>query len=377
MIYADHAATTRISEAAFLAMQECMRNCWGNPSTLYTLGRQASELLQQSREKIAGCLGASPKELYFTPGGSESDNQAVLSAAHAGALLGKKHIIASPIEHHAVLHSLEALQLQGFEVTFLPVGSDGIVKPSDLEAAIRQDTALVTIMMANNEIGTIQPIDEIGRICRKKQILFHTDAVQAVGHLPIDLSQLPVDYLSLSAHKFHGPRGVGALYVKKGVPVESLIHGGAQERGRRAGTENLPAVVGMAEALLESCNDLTASMQKVQALRDLLLEGLTAIPDLIVNGSLSERLPGNINVSIRGCEAEMLLLLLDQKGIAASSGSACTSGSLKPSHVLLALGRTPEEARSSLRLTLDTSNTKEEIVELITAIRECVQILQK
>lgn len=376
MIYADHAATTRISDTAFLAMQDCMKTCWGNPSSLYTLGRQAQERLQRSREAIAHCLGVSPKEIYFTSGGSESDTQAILSAAHAGAAVGKKHLISSAIEHHAVLHTLETLQVRGFEVTLLPVGQDGILDPSDLESAIREDTALVTIMTANNEIGTIQPADAISEICREKQVLFHTDAVQAVGHLPIDLSKHPVDYLSLSAHKFHGPRGIGVLYVKNKAPIESLIQGGAQERGRRAGTENLPAIAGMAAALQESCESLTSSMQSVRVLRDLLLEGLREIPEIAVNGSLKDRLPGNVNISIRGCEAEMLLLLLDQKGIAASSGSACTSGSLKPSHVLLALGRTPEEARSSLRLTLDVSNTKEEIAELITAVRECVQILR-
>ena len=401
MIYADHAATTRISATALSAMEECMQTCWGNPSSLYTLGRQASETLQKSRETIARCLGASPKEIFFTSGGSESDNQAILSAAHAGAAHQKKHLIASAIEHHAVLHTLEALEVQGFEVTLLPVGQEGLVNPSELEAAIREDTALVSIMMANNEIGTIQPVAALGEICRKRGILFHTDAVQAVGHLPIqlsqfsvaqpasepprssdaqsasELSQLPIDLLSLSAHKFHGPRGIGALYVRNGVPVEPLIYGGAQERGRRAGTENLPAIAGMAAALEECCKQMEASTSYVKKLRDQLWDGLSRIPGVILNGSPDHRLPGNLNLSIPGCDAEMMLLLLDQRGIAASSGSACTSGSLKPSHVLLALGRSQEEARASLRLTLDVDNTPEEIDAIIVAVKEVIKILKQ
>ena len=376
MIYLDHAATTRISPAALSAMQECIENCWANPSSLHTPGRQASECLQKSRETIAACLGASPKELTFTSGGSESDNQAILSAAHAGAKLGKRHLITSAIEHHAVLHTMAALRLQGFDVTFLPVNSEGIVDPDTLASAIRPDTALVSIMTANNEIGTLQPVQKLGTLCRERHIWFHTDAVQAVGHLPLNVNALPVDLLSLSAHKFHGPRGIGALYVRKGAPIEALILGGAQERGRRAGTENLPAIAGMAAALEESCTQLETKALQVKKLRDRLARTLCEINGVSVNGSMTSRLPGNLNLTISGCEAEMFLLLLDQKGVCASSGSACTSGSLDPSHVLLALGRTPKEARSSLRLTLDISNTEEEIERAGTVITEVIPYLR-
>lgn len=376
MIYLDHAATTRISPAALSAMQKCVENCWANPSSLHTPGRQASECLQKSRETIAACLGASPKELTFTSGGSESDNQAILSAAHAGAKLGKRHLITSAIEHHAVLHTMEALRLQGFDVTFLPVNPEGIVDPDTLASAIRPDTALVSIMTANNEIGTLQPVQKLGTLCRERHIWFHTDAVQAVGHLPLNVNALPVDLLSLSAHKFHGPRGIGALYVRKGAPIEALILGGAQERGRRAGTENLPAIAGMAAALEESCTQLETKALQVKKLRDRLARTLCEINGVSVNGSMTSRLPGNLNLTISGCEAEMFLLLLDQKGVCASSGSACTSGSLDPSHVLLALGRTPKEARSSLRLTLDISNTEEEIERAGTVITEVIPYLR-
>jgi cysteine desulfurase len=376
MIYADHAATTRISPVAQEEMLRIQNKCWGNPSSLYGLGRQASAELQTARESIAACLGASPKEIYFTSGGSESDNQAIRSAAHAGKKNGKCHLISSGIEHHAVLETLHQLELEGFQVTFLPVGADGVVTCSALASAIREDTALVTIMAANNEIGTIQPIKELALLCRERGILFHTDAVQAAGHLPLNMQELPVDYLSLSAHKFHGPRGTGVLYVRDRAPLESLILGGSQERSRRAGTENLPAIVGMAAALKEACARSEADHNALLALREELIDGLLTIPGCTLNGSRQQRLPGNVNVSFEGINSEMLLLILDQKGVAASAGSACTSGSLKPSHVLLALGQEPSLASGSLRLTIDYENQPEDIPAILHAVRESVSFLR-
>lgn len=376
MIYADAAATTRISSGAQNEMLRIQNQYWGNPSSLYTLGRQAAAELQTARETIASALGASPKEIYFTSGGSESDNQAIRSAAYAGRKTGKMHLISTAIEHHAVLETLHKLELEGFCVTLLPVGPDGIVKLSDLEAAVREDTALVSVMAANNEIGTIQPIEELADFCHEKGILFHTDAVQAVGHLPFNLQNLKADYLSLSAHKFHGPRGIGVLYVRSGAPLESLILGGSQERSRRAGTENLPAIAGMAAALKEACMVSEEEKASLLSMREQLLDGLLAIPGCHLNGSRTCRLPGNANVCFEGINSEMLLLILDQKGVAASAGSACTSGSLKPSHVLLALGLDAALASGSLRLTLDHTNRPEEIPEILRAVEESVTLLR-
>lgn len=361
MIYADHAATTKISETAKLAMLSAMEKDWYNPSSLYTPGQQASGTLMDARVRIARCLGCLPKEIYFTSGGSEADNQAILSAAAIGKRQGKMHIISTAFEHHAVLHTLKKLEKEGFEITLLDVGEKGIVSPAQVEKAIRPDTALVTVMYANNEIGTIQPISEIGAVCRQNGVLFHTDAVQAAGHLPINVEEDQVDMLSLSAHKFNGPKGIGVLYAKTGVFLTNLIEGGGQERGKRAGTENLPAIVGMAAALEEALAFQNERLVYVTQLRNQLIEGLKNIPDAILNGDEKSRLPGNVNFCFKGTEAEGLLLLLDNKGICASSGSACTSGFLDPSHVLLAIGRDKETARGSLRLTLDYENTKEEV----------------
>lgn len=376
MIYADHAATTKISETAKLAMLSAMEEDWYNPSSLYTPGQQASGTLMDARVRIARCLGCLPKEIYFTSGGSEADNQAILSAAAIGKRQGKMHIISTAFEHHAVLHTLKKLEKEGFEITLLDVGEKGIVSPAQVEKAIRPDTALVTVMYANNEIGTIQPIREIGAVCRQNGVLFHTDAVQAAGHLPINVKDDQIDMLSLSAHKFNGPKGIGVLYAKTGVFLTNLIEGGGQERGKRAGTENLPAIVGMAAALEEALALQNERLVYVTQLRNQLIAGLKNIPDAILNGDEKSRLPGNVNFCFKGTEAEGLLLLLDNKGICASSGSACTSGFLDPSHVLLAIGRDPETARGSLRLTLDYENTKEEVEMIIKAVAETVKILR-
>lgn len=376
MIYADHAATTKISETAKLAMLSAMEKDWYNPSSLYTPGQQASGTLMDARVKIARCLGCLPKEIYFTSGGSEADNQAILSAAAIGKRQGKMHIISTAFEHHAVLHTLKKLEKEGFEITLLDVGEKGIVSPAQVEKAIRPDTALVTVMYANNEIGTIQPIREIGAVCRQNGVLFHTDAVQAVGHLPINVEEDQVDMLSLSAHKFNGPKGIGVLYAKTGVFLTNLIEGGGQERGKRAGTENLPAIVGMAAALEEACSLQKERSIYVTKLREQLIKGLKKIPGALLNGDATNRLPGNVNFCFPDTEAEGLLLLLDNKGICASSGSACTSGFLDPSHVLLAIGRDKETARGSLRLTLDYENTKEEVEMIIKAVAETVKILR-
>lgn len=376
MIYADHAATTKISETAKLAMLSAMEEDWYNPSSLYTPGQQASGTLMDARVRIARCLGCLPKEIYFTSGGSEADNQAILSAAAIGKRQGKMHIISTAFEHHAVLHTLKKLEKEVFEITLLDVGEKGIVSPAQVEKAIRPDTALVTVMYANNEIGTIQPIREIGAVCRQNGVLFHTDAVQAAGHLPINVEEDQVDMLSLSAHKFNGPKGIGVLYAKTGVFLTNLIEGGGQERGKRAGTENLPAIVGMAAALEEALAFQNERLVYVTQLRNQLIEGLKNIPDAILNGDEKSRLPGNVNFCFKDTEAEGLLLLLDNKGICASSGSACTSGFLDPSHVLLAIGRDKETARGSLRLTLDYENTKEEVEMIIKAVAETVKILR-
>lgn len=376
MIYVDHAATTKMSETAKLAMLSAIEENWYNPSSLYTPGQQASGVLMDARVRISRCLGCLPKEIYFTSGGSEADNQAILSAAAIGKRQGKMHIISTAFEHHAVLHTLKKLEKKGFEVTLLDVGESGIVDPSQLEKAIRPDTALVTIMYANNEIGTIQPIQEIGAICRKNGVLFHTDAVQAVGHLPINIEKDQVDMLSLSAHKFNGPKGIGVLYAKTGVFLTNLIEGGGQERGKRAGTENLPAIVGMAAALEEACALQKERSIYVTKLRDQLIDGLKKISGALLNGDETRRLPGNVNFCFPDTEAEGLLLLLDNKGICASSGSACTSGFLDPSHVLLAIGRDKETARGSLRLTLDYENTPEEVETIIEAVTDTVRILR-
>lgn len=376
MIYADHAATTKISETAKLAMLSAMEKDWYNPSSLYTPGQQASGTLMDARVRIARCLGCLPKEIYFTSGGSEADNQAILSAAAIGKRQGKMHIISTAFEHHAVLHTLKKLEKEGFEITLLDVGEKGIVSPVQVEKAIRPDTALVTVMYANNEIGTIQPIREIGAVCRQNGVLFHTDAVQAAGHLPINVEEDQVDMLSLSAHKFNGPKGIGVLYAKTGVFLTNLIEGGGQERGKRAGTENLPAIVGMAAALEEACSLQKERSIYVTKLRDQLIDGLKKIPGALLNGDATNRLPGNVNFCFPDTEAEGLLLLLDNKGICASSGSACTSGFLDPSHVLLAIGRDKETARGSLRLTLDYENTKEEVEMIIKAVAETVKILR-
>lgn len=375
-IYADNAATTKINPVAMDVMNKCMTEVYGNPSSLHSAGQKAAEVMQKAREDIAQVLGADFREIYFTSGGTEADNQAIYSAAAFGEKKGKKHIISSAIEHHAVLHTLQRLEKEGFEVTLLDVGEDGVVRPEDVRQAIREDTALVTIMYANNEIGTLQPISEIAAICREKKVIFHTDAVQAVGHVPINVREQNIDMLSLSAHKFHGPRGIGVLYVRKGVPLFNLIEGGAQERGRRPGTENLSAIAGMAAALKEAVSHMAAAEEKVSSLRDILIEGLSKIPHARLNGDAKRRLPGNVNFCFEGIEGESLLLLLDNKGVAASSGSACTSGSLDPSHVLLALGLPHEVAHGSLRLSLSEENTKEEMYYIIDAVREVVEYLR-
>ena len=376
-IYADNAATTKMSKTAFEAMLPYITDIYGNPSSLHSAGQAAADALRKARADMADALGCEPSEIIFTSGGSEADNQAIISAAAIGEKKGKKHIISSAFEHHAVLHTLKKLEKQGFEVTLLDVGKNGIINPDDVAKAITDSTCLVTIMFANNEIGTIQPIAEIGKICRENGVIFHTDAVQAAGHIKIDVKEQNIDMLSLSAHKFHGPKGVGALYAKKGIRLINLIEGGAQERGKRAGTENVPAIVSMAAALTEAVRETDENAKKVSALRDRLIAGLSKIPHSALNGDPSRRLPGNVSFCFEGIEGESLLLLLDAKGICASSGSACTSGSLHPSHVLLAIGRPHEVAHGSLRLTLSEGNTEEEIDYMIKEITEVVGYLRE
>ena len=375
-IYADNAATTKMSETAINAMLPYMNEVYANASSLHSPGQRAKEALTSAREKIASLLGCDAREIIFTSGGSEADNQAIISAALAGEKKGKRHIISSAIEHHAVLHTLNKLEKSGFEITLLETGENGLITPEQVEDAIRPDTCLVTIMYANNEIGTIQPIVEIGKVCREKGVTFHTDAVQAAGHLQIDVKEQNIDMLSLSAHKFHGPKGIGVLYARKGIVLSNIIEGGAQERGKRAGTENLPAIMGMAAALEESVHNMKADNEKMTALRDRLIDGLSKIPHSILNGDPVKRLPGNVNFCFEGIEGESLLLLLDSKGVYASSGSACTSGSLEPSHVLLAIGRPHEIAHGSLRLTISPENTDDEIDYIIKAVDETVTYLR-
>ncbi|MDE5984844.1 MAG: cysteine desulfurase NifS [Eubacterium sp.] len=376
IIYADNAATTKLSKSSLDAMLPFFTDIYGNPSSLHILGQTAKEHLESSREIIAALIGAKPKEIYFTSGGSEADNQAIRTAAYLGKRKGKTHIISSKFEHHAVLHTLKALEREGYTITLLDVYSNGIVKAEDVENAITDDTCLVTIMTANNEIGTIQPITEIGRICREKGVLFHTDAVQAVGHIPVSVDDMQVDMLSASAHKFHGPKGIGFLYVKSGIPVANIIEGGAQERGKRAGTENIAAIAGMAAALKDAVKDLGENAVKIAAMRDSLIEGLQGIERSRINGDLENHLPGTLNMCFEGIEGESLLLLLNMRGICASSGSACTSGSLDPSHVLLAIGVPVEIAHGSLRLSLSEYNTMDEIEHIIKSVPEVVTYLR-
>ena len=376
MIYADNAATTKMSRAAIAAMTRCMEEEYGNPSSLYTLGQQAKETLERARAQIAAVIGAEPEEITFTSGGSEADNQALRSAAALGARAGKRHIISTAFEHHAILHTLKALEAEGFEVTLLPVHENGLVRVEELAAALREVTCLVSVMYANNEIGTVQPIAELGALCRSRGVPFHTDAVQAVGHLPIDVRAQNIDLLSASAHKFHGPRGVGFLYARRGVRLTNLIEGGAQERGKRAGTENVAGIVGMAAALSEADARREEISARLRPLRDRLIAGLREIPHAALNGDAEQRLPGNVNFCFEGIEGESLLLLLDDRGICASSGSACTSGSLDPSHVLLAIGRVHDVAHGSLRLTLGDDATEAEVDEIIRNVKEVVAYLR-
>lgn len=375
-IYADNAATTKMSEAAIEAMLPYMREIYGNPSSLYSIGQEAKEHLEDARKRVAAVLGCEPKEVYFTSGGSEADNQAIISAARMGEKKGKKHIISTAFEHHAVLHTLNKLEKEGFEIELLDVHNNGIVTPDQVRDAIREDTALVTIMFANNEIGTVQPIREIGAVCREKNVIFHTDAVQAIGHVPVNVKDDNIDMLSLSGHKFHGPKGTGVLYVKKGIRITNIIEGGAQERGKRAGTENVPGIMGLAKALEEATKDIEGYTKKLTPLRDKLIEGILKIPYSELNGDREKRLPATVNFCFEGIEGESLLLLLDDKGISASSGSACTSGSLDPSHVLLAIGRPHEVAHGSLRLSLGEETTSEEIDYLIKSVTEVVEYLR-
>ena len=375
-IYADNAATTKMSRTAIDAMLPYMETYFGNPSSLHTIGQQAAEALMNARQTVAACLGCQPREITFTSGGSEADNQALVSAARIGERKGKKHIISTAFEHHAILHTLKKLEKEGFEVQLLDVGPTGTVTAQQVADAIREDTCLVTIMYANNEIGSVLPIPEIGAVCKEKGVLFHTDAVQAAGHLHIDVKTQSIDMLSLSAHKFHGPKGVGLLYARQGIPLTNIIEGGAQERGKRAGTENIPGIVSMAAALQEACAHIDENAAKVSALRDKLMAGLSQIPHSALNGDPVHRLPGNVNFCFEGIEGESLLLLLDAKGICASSGSACTSGSLDPSHVLLAIGRPHEVAHGSLRLSLCEWNTQEEVDYMLQVIPEVVAYLR-
>ena len=375
-IYADNAATTMTSETAVNAMMPCFSSVYGNPSSLHTAGQRAAELLLKAREDVAACLNASPKEIYFTSGGSEADNQAIMSAAAIGKKQNKMHIISTAFEHHAVLHTLDRLKKQGYEITLLDVHENGIVTAQDVKNALREDTCLVTVMLANNEIGTIQPIAEIGKVCKEYGVLFHTDAVQAVGHIPVDVKELGVDMLSLAGHKFYGPKGVGALYVRRGIPLVNVIEGGAQERGKRGGTENVAGLVGMAAALKESVENMEKNMQFITNLREQLIKGLETIPHARLNGDRNVRVPGTVNFCFEGIEGESLLLLLDESGIAASSGSACTSGSLDPSHVLLALGLPHEVAHGSLRLSVGEYNTPEEMEHIIATVPKVVEYLR-
>ena len=376
MIYADNAATTRMSDAAYEKMTSLMKDTYGNASSLYSFGQRSKEILEDAREEIANIINADRKEILFTSGGSEADNQAIRSAAVIGKRKGKMHIVSSAFEHHAVLHTLRALKKEGFEVTLVDVHEDGLIRPSEVEEAIRDDTCLVTIMYANNEIGTIQPIEEIGAICKKKDVLFHTDAVQAIGHIPVDVIKDNVDMLSASGHKFNGPKGVGFLYARKGVPLTSLIEGGAQEKGRRAGTENVPAIAAMALALQESVNKMEEANKTIVAKRNRIIEGFSEIEHSAINGDATKRLPGNVNFCFEGIEGESLLLLLDDKGIMASSGSACTSGSLDPSHVLLAIGRVHDVAHGSLRISIDETISNEDVEEIIKSVKEVVEYLR-
>ena len=375
-VYADNAATTCVSKTALDAMMPYLTTQYGNPSSLYAFAQNAKEGLDAARKTVADIIGAKPKEIYFTSGGSEADNQAIVSMAKVGALKGKKHLISTKFEHHAVLHTLKKLEKEGFEVTLLDVHEDGVVRLEDLEAAVREDTALVTIMFANNEIGTVQPIKEIGEFCRARKIPFHTDAVQAAGHMPINVQEMNIDLLSMSGHKFHAPKGVGVLYAKTGMPLFNIIEGGAQERGKRAGTENMPGIVALAAALKESVDHMEENTAKIIPMRDKLFTELSKIPHSKINGSLEHHVPGTVNMCFEGIEGESLLLLLDAKGVCASSGSACTSGSLDPSHVLLSLGLPHEVAHGSLRLSIGEYNTMEEIDHIIKVVPEVVSYLR-
>ena len=375
-VYADNAATTQMSDSVLKAMMPLLTDIYGNPSSLHSVGQIAKEHLEAARETVAECIGADPKEIYFTSGGSEADNQAIRSAAYSGARKGKKHIISSKFEHHAVLHTLDALKKEGFTVTLLDVYSNGIVKPEDVANAITEETCLVTIMTANNEIGTIQPITEIGKICKEKGVLFHTDAVQAVGHIPVNVKDMNCDMLSVSAHKFHGPKGVGFLYARKGILLTNIIYGGAQERNKRAGTENMASIVGMATAIKDATDHLQENAEKVTAMRNRLIDGLKGIERSRINGDLEHHLPGTLNMCFEGIEGESLLLLLDAKGICASSGSACTSGSLDPSHVLLSIGVPVEIAHGSLRLSISEYNTMEQMDHIVKSVPEVVSYLR-
>ena len=375
-VYADNAATTAMSQVAIDAMMPYLNKIYGNPSSLHSLGQEAKEALDAARETVASCLGCEPREIYFTSGGSEADNQAIISAARNGAKKGKKHIISTAFEHHAVLHTLQKLEKEGFEVTYLDVSNGHNITARQVADAIREDTCLVTVMYANNEIGSVLPIPEIGAVCKEKKVPFHTDAVQAVGHIHINVKEQNIDMLSLSGHKFHGPKGVGALYVRRGIPLTNVIEGGAQERGKRAGTENIAGICSMAAAMKDACDHIDENMPRVAALRDKLIEGLSRIPHSALNGDPVNRLPGNVNFCFEGIEGESLLLLLDMKGVCASSGSACTSGSLDPSHVLLAIGRVHDVAHGSLRLSLCEYNTEEEVDHILTVVPEVVQYLR-
>ena len=375
-VYADNAATTCVSKTALDAMMPYLTEQYGNPSSLYAFAQNSKEALENARKTVADIIGAQPKEIYFTSGGSEADNQAIVSMAKVGALKGKKHLISTKFEHHAVLHTLKKLEKEGFEVTLLDVHEDGVVRLEDLEAAVREDTALVTIMFANNEIGTVQPIKEIGEFCRARKIPFHTDAVQAAGHMPINVQEMNIDLLSMSGHKFHAPKGVGVLYAKTGMPLFNIIEGGAQERGKRAGTENIPGIVALAAALKESVDNMEANTAKIIPMRDKIFAELSKIPHSKINGSLEHHVPGTVNMCFEGIEGESLLLLLDAKGVCASSGSACTSGSLDPSHVLLSLGLPHEVAHGSLRLSIGEYNTMEEIDHIIKVVPEVVAYLR-
>ena len=375
-VYADNAATTAMSQVAIDAMVPYFNKVYGNPSSLHSVGQEAKSALESARETVARCLGCEPREILFTSGGSEADNQAIISAARFGARKNKKHIISTAFEHHAVLHTLQKLEKEGFEVTYLDVSKGHNITAQQVADAIREDTCLVTVMYANNEIGSILPIPEIGAVCKKAGVLFHTDAVQAVGHLHINVKEQNIDMLSLSGHKFHGPKGVGALYVRRGIPLVNIIDGGAQERGKRAGTENIPAICGMAAAMKDACDHIDENMPKVAVMRDKLIEGLSKIPHSALNGDAVNRLPGNVSFCFEGIEGEALLLLLDMKGVCGSSGSACTSGSLDPSHVLLAIGRVHDVAHGSLRLSLSEYNTDEEVEHILKVVPEVVGYLR-